>query len=65
MKDTSHQESIEALGQELLRVSGALVDVEKSEHNPFKDAYASAHSDAAKSLFWLGSRTERCPMPGI
>ena len=39
------------------------VDVEKSEHNPFKNADASAHSDFAKSLIRLGSRTELCPTP--
>ena len=39
------------------------VDVQKSEHDPFKNADDSAHSGNAKSLIGLGSRTERYLTP--
>ena len=41
------------------------VDVEKFEYNPFKNPRDSTHSDIAKSLIGLGSRTERCPTPDV
>ncbi len=53
------------LGRNHFESWAQFVDVEKSEHNPFKNADASAHSGTAKSLIGLGSRTERCPTPGV
>ena len=51
------------LGRNHFESWSQFVDVEKSQHNPFKNADDSAHSDVAKSLIGLGSRTERCPTP--
>ena len=49
------------LGRNYCESWAQFVDLEKSEHNPFKKADASPHSDPAKSLVGFGSRTERCP----
>ena len=62
--EPSHQEFDRGrLGRSHFESWLQFVDVEKSEHNPFKNADDSAHSDLAKLLIGLGSRTERCPTP--
>ena len=51
------------LGRNQIESWAQFVDVQKSQRNLFKNADDSAHSDFAKSLIGLVSRTERCPTP--